>query len=169
MRQWLRFDFYEPRHRYAVLLLWVVLDHARDVVALNQAARHGAIAIVTRSAPDAYADIANLGDHPDYWQHLAAADASKWKTLLERASQGTNPILKPLSEDEARGMIAVTAARSEELLPLRVRLRGVESIDEETERRDHQQGRQIHLSHKEICPKNRSHPSASAPRTCRRR
>src|SRR5580658_5681576 len=77
----LRYDFYEPRHRYAVLLLWVVLDHARDVVALNQAGRHGAIAIVTRSALDAYADIANLSDHPDYWQHLAAADASKWKKL----------------------------------------------------------------------------------------
>ena len=95
----LRYDFYEPRHRYAVLLLWVVLDHARDVVALNQAGRHGAIAIVTRSALDAYADIANLKDHPDYWQHLAAADASKWKKLLERASAGKNPILKALSED----------------------------------------------------------------------
>ena len=57
-------------------------------------------------------------------------------------------------------MIGVAAARSEELLPLRVRLRGVGMIDEETERTDHQQGWQIHLSRQEICPKNRSHPSA---------
>jgi hypothetical protein len=55
-------------------------------------------------------------------------------------------------------MIGVTAARTEELLPLRVRLRGLGTIDEETERRDHQQGWQIHLAEQEICPKNRSHP-----------
>ena len=54
-------------------------------------------------------------------------------------------------------MIGVTAARSEELLPLRGRLRVVGTIDEETDRRDHQQGWQIHLAHQEICPKNRSH------------
>jgi hypothetical protein len=95
----LRSDFYEPRHRYAVLLLRVVLDHARDVVALNKAARFGAVAIITRSALDAYADIANLGDHASYWEHLVAADASSWKPLLERASQGKNPVLKALSED----------------------------------------------------------------------
>jgi putative transposase len=59
---------------------------------------------------------------------------------------------------QARGMIGVTAARSEELLPLRGRLRVVGTIDEETDRRDHQQGWQIHLAHQEICPKNRSHP-----------
>jgi hypothetical protein len=55
-------------------------------------------------------------------------------------------------------MIGVAAPRSPELLPLRVRLRGVGTIDEETERRDHQQGWQIHLTEQEICPKNRSHP-----------
>ena len=55
-------------------------------------------------------------------------------------------------------MISVAAARSPELLTLRVRLRGVRTIDEETERRDHQPGWQIHLTDQEICPKNRSHP-----------
>ncbi len=37
----LRFDFYDPRHRYAVLLLWTILDYARDVIALNRVARYG--------------------------------------------------------------------------------------------------------------------------------
>jgi hypothetical protein len=55
-------------------------------------------------------------------------------------------------------MIGVTSERSEELLPLRVRLRGVGTNDEQTERRDHQPGWQIHLTDQEICPKNRSHP-----------
>jgi len=54
-------------------------------------------------------------------------------------------------------MIGLTAARSEELLPLRGRLRVVGTIDEETDRRDHPKRRQIHLAHQEICPKNRSH------------
>ena len=95
-----RFDFDEPRYRYSILLLWTVLDYARDVMALSLAARYGAISIITRSALDAYADIANLGDHPDYWRHLVAADASKWKQLLERASSGKNPVLNDLSADE---------------------------------------------------------------------
>ena len=55
-------------------------------------------------------------------------------------------------------MISVAASQSTELLPLRVRLRGVGTMDEETDGRDHQQGWQIHLSRQEICPKNRSHP-----------
>ena len=55
-------------------------------------------------------------------------------------------------------MIDVTEAQSEELLPLRGRLRGVGTIDEATDGRDHQQAWQIHLAHQEICPKNRSHP-----------
>jgi len=55
-------------------------------------------------------------------------------------------------------MIGRNEARSAELLPLRIRLHGVGTIDEETKRRDYQQGWQIHLSRKEICPKNRSHP-----------
>jgi hypothetical protein len=62
-------------------------------------------------------------------------------------------------------MISVAAARSTELLPLRVRLAAVGTIDGETERRDHQQGGQIHLTHQEICAKNRSHPSLR-PQRC---
>ena len=45
-----------------------------------------------------------------------------------------------------------------ELLTLRVRLRYLRTIDEKRRRDDHQQqGRQIHLTEEEICPKNRSH------------
>jgi hypothetical protein len=96
----LRFDFYDPRHRYSILILRAVLDYARGIVALNRAARYSGVAPITRSALDAYTDIANLGDHPDYWQHLAAADASSWKQLLERASHGKNPVLRAFSRDE---------------------------------------------------------------------
>ena len=57
-------------------------------------------------------------------------------------------------------MMNVAASQSTELLPLRVRLRGLGTIDEETDGRDHQQRRQIRLSLQEICPKNRNHPLA---------
>ena len=121
----LRFDFYDPRHRYAVLLLWAVLDHARDVLALAQDGRFGAIPLITRSALDAYADIANLGDHPGYWEHLAAADASKWKPLLQRASEGKNPVLKPLTEDEL--LVASRRQNAQELKALQAK--GVHKLD----------------------------------------
>jgi uncharacterized protein DUF5677 len=121
----LRFEFYEPRHRYSILLLWMVLDYARDVIALSHAARYGAISIITRSALDAYADIANLGDHPDYWRHLVAADASKWKQLLERASSGRNPVLNDLSEYE---LLPIGRQKySQELKALRAK--GVNKLD----------------------------------------
>lgn len=39
-----------------------------------------------------------------------------------------------------------------------VRLRGIGTMDEDIDVRDHQQRRQIPLYRQEICPKNRSHP-----------
>jgi hypothetical protein len=94
-----RYDPAEPRDRFAVLLLYAVLDHARAVLTLAKARVFPAIAVVTRSALDAYVDIANLGDHPRYWEDLMAVDAAKWQTLLERASRGGNPVLRGLSAD----------------------------------------------------------------------
>jgi hypothetical protein len=96
----LRYDFYEPRDRYAVLLLYRIIDLARAVVVLAEGHASVAIPTVARSALDAYADIANLGDHPRYWENLDAVDASKWKPLLERASRGGNPALRAFSEDK---------------------------------------------------------------------
>jgi hypothetical protein len=124
----LRYDFYTPTDRYAVLLLYATLDHGRSVIALAEAGTYTAIPIVTRTALDAYADIANLCDHPRYWENLKAADASKWKPLLERASQGDNPVLKAFSEDEL--LPIGRRHNSQELKELRAR--GVESLGIET-------------------------------------
>jgi hypothetical protein len=96
----LRYDFYAQRDRYSVLLYYAILDRARSIAALAEAQAYSAIPIVTRSALDAYADIANLADHVGYWEHLEEADASKWKPLLERASRGGNPALKGLAESD---------------------------------------------------------------------
>jgi hypothetical protein len=96
----LRYDFYAQRDRYSVLLCYAILDHARAIAALAETQTYSAIPIVTRSALDAYADIANLVDHVRYWEHLEEADASKWKPLLERASRGGNPALKGLAESD---------------------------------------------------------------------
>jgi Family of unknown function (DUF5677) len=94
-----RYDLSGPRDRFAVLLLYVILDYARAVVALAKADAFAGIPVVARSALEAYVDIANLCDHPGYWKHLVVVDASKWKQLLERASRGDNPALKALSDD----------------------------------------------------------------------
>jgi hypothetical protein len=96
----LRYDFYAQRDRYSVLLYYAILDHARSIAALADAQTYSAIPIVTRSALDAYADIANLADHIRYWEHLEEVDASKWKPLLERASRGGNPALRGLAESD---------------------------------------------------------------------
>ncbi len=93
----LRYNFYDPRDRFSVLLVYAVIDDARAVLALVRAGALAGTPIVTRSALDAYADIANLSDHPEYWQSLQVADAEKWKKLLERASQGENPVLKQIT------------------------------------------------------------------------
>lgn len=95
----LRYDPAAPRDRFAVLLLYAVLDHARAALALAKAGVFPAIAVVTRSGLDAYVDIANLGDHPRYWENLMAVDAAKWQTLMERATRGGNSVLSGLSAD----------------------------------------------------------------------
>lgn len=69
------------------------------MLTLARAGAVTAIPIITRSALDAYTDIANLAEHPRYWENLIALDAAKWKALLERTSQGENPVLKGLSHD----------------------------------------------------------------------
>jgi len=66
----LRYNFYKPRDRYAVLLLYRIIDQARAVVVLAEAKEYAAIPIIVRSALDAYADVANLCDHLRYWEHL---------------------------------------------------------------------------------------------------
>jgi hypothetical protein len=120
----LRYDFYAPTDRYTVLVLYATLDHARAVIALVEAGAYSAIPIVTRAALDAYADIANLCDHPGYWEHLTVADVSKWKPLLERASQGDNPVLRAFSESEI--LPIGRRHNSQELKTLRAR--GIETL-----------------------------------------
>jgi hypothetical protein len=95
----LRYDPHEPRDRFAVLLLYAVLDQARAVLTLARAGQFTAIPIIARTALDAYTDLVNLADHPRYWENLVAVDAAKWKSLLERTSQGGNPMLKGLKHD----------------------------------------------------------------------
>jgi hypothetical protein len=119
-----RYDFYEPRDRYSVLLLYRIIDQARAVVVMAEATAYVAIPIVARSALDAYADIANLGDYPRYWENLDAVDAIKWKPLLERASRGGNPVLKALGEDK---LLPIGRRKyAQELKELRAR--GVEAL-----------------------------------------
>ncbi len=96
----MRASFYNPTDRYAVALLLAVTDYARCNVALAGAKSFSAIPGVTRSALDAYADIANLCDHSAYWKHLEAADSSSWNLVLQAASRGDNPFLKGVSESE---------------------------------------------------------------------
>jgi hypothetical protein len=82
----------------------------------------------------------------------------KWPFYWARKLPDPGRCLLRRRRVQARGMISDAASQSPELLPLRVRLRGVGTMDEETDGRDYRQGRQIHLSRQEICPKNRSHP-----------
>jgi hypothetical protein len=95
----LRYDAEVPRDRFAVLLLYAVIEHGRAVLTLAKAGVFPAIAVVTRTALDAHVDIANLAEHPHYWENLTAVDTSKWQVLLQRASRGDNPVLKGISED----------------------------------------------------------------------
>ena len=120
----LRYDPHEPRDRFAVLLLFAVLDQARAVLTLARAGAVTAIPIIARSALDAYIDIVNLVDHPRYWENLIAVDAEKWKGLLERTSQGGNPMLKGLSHD-----MLLPAGRRKYARELKaLRAKGVQSL-----------------------------------------
>jgi hypothetical protein len=95
-----RCDVADPRHRYAILLLYALTDHARVVLTLAQAGVFAGIGPITRCAIDAYADLCNVCDYPRYFKHLNAASAFHWKKLLERASAGGIAALRALTESE---------------------------------------------------------------------
>jgi hypothetical protein len=87
---------------YLMVMLLAVKDYARGVLALGDAMTAVAVPGTVRSALDAYVDIANLCDHPDYWKHLEAADANSWSKLLQAASRPDyNPFLKSIRESES--------------------------------------------------------------------
>jgi hypothetical protein len=96
----LRFDINDPALQCSVALLLAILDLARSVVASDRAGTYAAVAIVTRSAIDAYTDLVNLCENNEYWERLEAADAFEWRKVLESASRGRNPILEPLRKNE---------------------------------------------------------------------
>jgi hypothetical protein len=96
----MRFGADDPTDRYAVALLLAITDYARGVITAGAARTFAGIPGATRSTLDAYVDIANLCDHPDYWKHLEAADASSWSKVLQTASRGGNPFLKSVRESE---------------------------------------------------------------------
>jgi Family of unknown function (DUF5677) len=95
-----RCDVADPRHRYAIMLLYALTDHARVTLTLAQAGVFTGIGPITRCAIDAYADLCNVCDHPRYFKHLDAASAFHWRRLLERASAGRIAALRGLTESE---------------------------------------------------------------------
>lgn len=105
-----RFDFAHQADIYLAAMWLAVKDYAIGVLALGRARALVALPSTVRSALDAYVDIANLCDHPDYWEHLEAADANSWSKLLQVASRGENPFLLGISKSEylstGRGMYA---------------------------------------------------------------
>jgi hypothetical protein len=96
----MRFDAVDPTDRYALALLLVITDYARGVASAGVAETFAGIPGQTRSALDAYVDIANLCDYPDYWKHLEAADAGSWSKVLQAASRGGNPFLQAITASE---------------------------------------------------------------------
>lgn len=95
-----RCDVADPRHRYAILLLYALTDHARVALTLARAGLFTGIGPITRCAIDAYADLCNVCDDPRYFKHLDAASAFHWKKLSERASAGGIAALRALTESE---------------------------------------------------------------------
>lgn len=93
-----RCDVAAPQHRYAILLLYALTDHARVTLGLARAAAFTGIGPITRCAIDAYADLCNVCEDPRYFKHLDAASAFHWKKLLERASAGRIATLKALTD-----------------------------------------------------------------------
>jgi hypothetical protein len=96
----MRFDASVPTDRDLIALLLGIADYSRGVIAAGNARTFAVITGATRSALDAYVDIANLCDDPGYWKHLDAADSGSWTPVLQAASRGGNPFLKGIAESE---------------------------------------------------------------------
>jgi hypothetical protein len=97
----MRFDINDQTDLYLIAMLLAVKDYAHGVLALGEANSTAALPGTVRSALDAYVDLANLCVHPNYCEHLEAADANSWLKVLQAASREDNPLLKSISESDA--------------------------------------------------------------------
>jgi hypothetical protein len=84
---------------YALLLYFTLIECSGSVAILFENERVAGIAAIARSALDAFVDIKNLLDDPEYWRSLEAADSIEWNKLMQTASVPGNDFLTALSAD----------------------------------------------------------------------
>ena len=97
----LRYDFLDLRQRVCVGLLQAVIDYGRAIHAIVDKQIYYPTATLNRAALDAFVDIKIAFEKPEYCERLELADALPWMRVLEKASEGKNPLLAAIAQSES--------------------------------------------------------------------
>jgi hypothetical protein len=97
---YIRFDKKHPLHRSIVSLYCRVVEYSDVLFNQFKVEKSAAIPLIVRSLLEAYVDLKNLCDDPEYGNNLQAANVSEWLRIAKEAEALENPYLDGLAAHE---------------------------------------------------------------------
>lgn len=96
--EFMKFDKFHPWHRGIVCLYCSVVEYADSIYRLCEAERIFSVPLILRSMLEAYVDLENLSNEPNYGNHLKSNDLKEWLKLAGEAAGNDNPYLSGVSD-----------------------------------------------------------------------
>lgn len=97
----IKFDKIHPWHRNMVYLYCSVVEYSDALYNQFKVEKSVAIPLIVRSLLEAYVDLKNLCENPEYGYSLRAAYISEWLRIAKEAGNVENPYLKNLATHES--------------------------------------------------------------------
>lgn len=92
------FDKERPLHRNTISLYGSILELTGSCILLTDKRLVTGVPILLRTILEAYVDLVNLVENPQYGYNLEASYLKEWLKILEEARKGKNEYLRAISE-----------------------------------------------------------------------
>ncbi len=106
------FDKTRPLHRNVIALYGSILELTGSCILLIDKRLITGVPVLLRSVLEAYVDLVNLIENPEYGHLLAVSYLKEWLKILEEAKNGKNEYLQAISEASSLDK-SITEFRSE--------------------------------------------------------
>jgi hypothetical protein len=99
--KYIKFDKKHPWHRSMVYLYCSVVEYSDAIFNQFKVEKSVAIPLIVRSLLEAYVDLKNLCENPEYGYNLQAANISEWLRIAKEAETLQNPYLEGFAQHES--------------------------------------------------------------------
>lgn len=93
----IRFDKTHPWHLYLVALYCTLIELTDSIITLIESKKRTGVPPLFRSMLEAYVELKNLHDKPQYGYHMQASYFDQWLKILKEAKEKPNPYLKDIA------------------------------------------------------------------------